>query len=192
MKRVEIEHRRVIFDDYFQIEEAYLKFERFDGEMSPSVRRLKFERGDSVAALVWNDDTKRAILTNQFRYPVLDKSPAWMVEVVAGVLEDEEDPEEAIEREILEEIGYKTEDYTHIATFFVSPGGTSERIFLFYVEVEESEKVEEGGGLEKENENIQLVEYSQEELWAAMENGEITDAKTLIALMWFKNKLGNK
>ncbi len=69
MKRVEILNQRVVFDDVFKIEEATLRFERFNGQMSEAVHRLVFERGDSAAALLLNRDTQKVILIKQFRYP---------------------------------------------------------------------------------------------------------------------------
>src|SRR5258707_3144681 len=82
MKRVEILNQRVVFDDVFKIEEATLRFERFNGQMSEPVRRLVFERGDSAAALLLNRDMQKVILCKQFRYPTYDKSPGSLSDVV--------------------------------------------------------------------------------------------------------------
>src|SRR6266568_2539872 len=78
MKRVEILNQRVVFDDVFKIEEATLRFERFNGQMSEPVRRLVFERGDAAAALLWNRDTQKVILIKQSRYPTSNRSPRSM------------------------------------------------------------------------------------------------------------------
>jgi len=72
-RQVQVASKRRIFDDFFKIEEAFLKYERFDGRMSKTIRRLNFERGDSVAAIIFNRETRRVILVNQFRYPTLEK-----------------------------------------------------------------------------------------------------------------------
>ena len=69
MRKVVIESKRRILDDFFKVEEAHLRYERFDRQMSPLVRRLNFERGDSVAAMIFNPKTQRIILVNQFRLP---------------------------------------------------------------------------------------------------------------------------
>ena len=190
MKDVKITSKRRILDDFFRVEEVYLSFERFDGQMSGTVRRLNFERGDSVAAIVMNKETQGVILVNQFRYPTYDKGPGWVVEAIAGILEEDEDPAEAMRREVLEETGFEVNQLTHISTFFVSPGGTSERIILYYAEVESSDKVAAGGGLAAEREDIQILEFSLPEIEAALASGKIVDAKTLIGLMWLHNKLG--
>ena len=96
MRRVEIERKRRILDDFFKVEEAHLRYERFDGKMSPVVRRLNFERGDSVAAVIFNPGTQRLLLVNQFKYPAYDKGPGWITETVAGTIDKNETPEHAV------------------------------------------------------------------------------------------------
>ncbi len=187
MKRVEILNRRVVFDDVFKIEEATLRFERFNGQMSAPVRRLVFERGDSAAALLLNRDTQKVILIKQFRYPTYEKGPGWLCEVVAGVIDQGEQPEETIRREIREEVGYQVSDLQPIATFYVSPGGSSERIWLYYAQVREADRVGAGGGRAAEHEDIEQVELSLPELSTALQEGKIVDAKTLIAVQWLLN-----
>lgn len=189
MKKVKIESKKRIFDDFFKIDETYLSFERFDGRMSQTVRRLNFERGDSVAAIVMNRDTRRVILTHQFRYPTYEKGGGWLIEAIAGILEPNEDPKEAMCREILEETGYAVDQLIHISTFYVSPGGSSERIILYYAEVNNADKIGSGGGLEIEQEDIQMFEFSLSELWTTLASGQIVDAKTIIGLMWLQDKL---
>jgi ADP-ribose pyrophosphatase len=186
MRQIEILDKKRVFDDFFKIDEVRIKYEKFNGEITPIHRRLNFERGDSVAAIVYNEDSKKVILVNQFRYPSYTKGNGWLTEVVAGVLNEGENPETAIKREILEEIGYKTTRLTHISTFFVSPGGTSERIILYYVVVNDLDKTSTGGGISSEHEDIKLIEYTLEELWNSLNKGKIKDAKTIIALMWLK------
>ena len=186
---VEILARRRVFDSFFKIEEVELRYERFDGAMTPSLKRLVFERGDSVAAIVYHRTDRRLLFLRQFRYPTYDKGPGWITEVVAGMQERGEPAEEALKREILEETGYEASSIEPIATFYVSPGGSSERIVLFYVEVTSANKIARGGGLAEENEDIETVWYSVEELAQAVSAGEIQDAKTLIGVFWFQNKI---
>ncbi len=183
-KKVEIQHQRLAFDDHFKIEEAEIRFQRYDGQMSKPVRRLVFERGDAAAALLFHREGQKVLLIEQFRYPTYKKGPGWIQEVVAGIIDPGEGPEVAIRREIEEEIGYRVHLLVPIAAFYVSPGGTSERIFLYYAEVGESERISTGGGRADENEDIRLVEYSKSDLLQALTAGEIQDAKTLIALQW--------
>ncbi len=178
----------MVFDDKFKVLETRLQFEKFDGQMSPPVRRLTFERGDAAAALLWHRDRQRLLLVEQFRHPTYKKGPGWIIETVAGMVKPGEDPEAAMRREILEETGYQVRELEYIAAFYLSPGGSSERIFLYYAEVSENDLVAAGGGAAGEHEDIRLVEYSRSEIEAALDRGEIVDAKTLVALQWWQLK----
>ena len=155
--------------------------------MSQSVKRLCLERGDSVAALLFNVDSRQLTLVNQFKYPTYAKGPGWIKEVIAGMVDPDETPETAMRREILEESGYRVCELEHISTFYVSPGGSSERIFLYYATVRNSDRVEAGGGVESEQEDIQLVEMSLEEAIDSIATGELADAKTILAIYWLQN-----
>jgi ADP-ribose pyrophosphatase len=188
MKHVDILHRKRVFDDVFKIDEAEVRFEQYSGSMSPPVRRLSFERGDSVAAVVWRHDTDELVFTEQFRFPTLEKGPGWLVEVMAGVIDPGETPDDAVRREIEEELGYRVDAVESIATFFVSPGGSSERIVLFFVDTTAASRISTGGGVAKEHEDIRVVTMSRDEARRALHEGRFTDAKTIIGLQWFFNK----
>ena len=189
MKKVIIDQQTRLFDDFFKVDEAYLRYERFDGTMTPVVRRLNFERGDSVSALLFNARTRRVILVNQFKYPTYEKGPGWITETMAGMVDKDERPEDAVRREILEETGYQVRDLQYISTFYVSPGGSSERVALYYAEVDDDQRAAAGGGLATENEDIAIVELGVKEALDQIESGEIADAKTIIALYWLRNRL---
>jgi len=188
-KKVTVHNSRRVFDAFFKIDEAEVSFERFDGRMSPRVKRLCFERGDSVAAVIYNRDTQKALFANQFKYPTYAKGPGWIMETVAGILEPGETPESATRREVLEELGYEVEKLEPIASFYVSPGGSSERIHLFYAEISNAGKRSEGGGLQSEGEDIETVQLSMKELEHLMSGGQVQDAKTIIAIQWLQRKL---
>ncbi len=134
------------------------------------------------------------ILVRQFRYPVfttLDEQArqgdgarrAWLLEIIAGVIEAGRSIVSVAHSELIEEAGYKVKDDLHlIATFFVSPGGTSERIHLFFGEVDAAQQVGQGGGLKAEGEDTQVVTLPFAKALQMVEDGEIQDAKTIIAL----------
>lgn len=191
-RKVEIDRKSTIFDDFFRIEEARLRYERFDGTLSDPVRRLSFERGDSVSVVMFNPATERLILVNQFKYPTFEKGPGWVTETMAGVIDEGEDPETAARREILEETGYEVRDLRHISTFYVSPGGSSERIVLYYAEIAEDDKVGPGGGLAAENEDIATVELTLDEALEQIRTGGIVDAKTIVGIYWTQNHLSGR
>ncbi len=187
MKKVNIEKKARIFDDFFKIDEVHLQHERLDGSMSPTLRVLNFERGDGVAAIVFNADTDKVILVRQFRYPAYTRGEGWIIESVAGMLDNEMPPEDAIKKEIFEEIGYEVESLSFMSTFFVSPGGTSERIHMYYAVVNNSGKVNAGGGLSTENEDIEILEFYLEDAIHLAQTGGILDGKTLYGLLWLEN-----
>jgi len=189
MRKVAIEDRQLILDDFFKVEAARLQFEHFDGSMSPVVRRLNFERGDAAAALIFKPKSQTLFLINQFRYPTYQKGPGWMTEVVAGMIDKNDSPEDTLKREIFEESGYQVMVLEQIATFYVSPGGSSERIFLFYAEVDDTQKRGKGGGVAGEQEDISPVEMTLPEALEQVRAGTILDAKTIIGLFWLKNRL---
>jgi nudix-type nucleoside diphosphatase (YffH/AdpP family) len=189
MKKVVIQGKRRVFDGFFKIDEAELSFERFDGRMSRPVKRLCFERGDSVAIVIYERDARRIVLTRQFKYPTHEKGPGWIVEVAAGMLEPGETPEAAVRREVLEELGYQVGTVEPIACFYVSPGGSSERILLYYAEVSSAGRVGPGGGVASEDEDIEVVEVPVSELERLLTTGELQDAKTLIGLQWLRARL---
>ena len=182
MRKVVIEKEQRVYDDFFKLDEAHLRYERFDGKMSDRVRRLKFERGDSVAVLLYKPASARILLVNQFKYPTYGKGPGWMTETLAGMIDNAEDPADAARREILEETGYSVRDLTYVSTFYLSPGGSSERIALYLAEVADEDKVQEGGGLAEESEDIATVELSLADALEQVRAGEIADAKTIIAI----------
>jgi nudix-type nucleoside diphosphatase (YffH/AdpP family) len=189
MKKVTIDQRKRVFDDFFKIEEAYLRYERFDGTMSSVVRRLNFERGDSVAAVIFDAQHEHIVLVKQFRYPAYEKGPGWITEIIAGMINKGESPENAIRREILEETGYKVSNLEHVSTFYLSPGGSSERILFYYAEVNDKANVSTRNGLPSEDEDIITVELAIDDALGQIENKKIVDAKTIIAIYWLRDRL---
>lgn len=189
MPKVQIEKKQRILDDFFKVEEVYLRYERFDGHMSPLVRRLNFERGDSVAILIFNPKSQQIVLVNQFKYPAYEKGPGWITETVAGMIDVNESPENAARREVEEETGYTVSKLELISTFYVSPGGSSERIFLYYAEVEGTGKIGAGAGTAREDEDIMTVKLSLPEALREIQGGQIADAKTILGILWLQNRL---
>lgn len=187
MPKVDVISCRRVFDDFFKIDEAELRFERYDGAMSEAVRRLNFERGDSAAALLLDARSRTVYLIEQFMYPTLAKAGGWLQTVVAGMIDEGETPAQAIRREILEEAGFAVERLEPIADFFVSPGGSSERIFLFCALVSDGARVAEGGGVATEHEDIRLVPLALDDFMARLAG--FADAKTIVAGYWLKENI---
>lgn len=190
MKKVSIENKRYILKDVFKVEEAHLRHEKFSGGMSDTVRRISLERGDSVAVIIFNQTTKKIILINQFRYPSYKNGHGWLIETIAGIVDEGETPDQSARREVQEEIGLTISSLEHISTFYPSPGGSSERIHLYFSEVTgRNAKYKKTGGLISEGEDIRAEELTLRQALKKIESGEIMDAKTIIGIYWLKNRL---
>jgi nudix-type nucleoside diphosphatase (YffH/AdpP family) len=192
-KHVKIINEKEVFNyKIFRIVEADLQHELYSGEMSKPIIRLSLDRGDSVAMLIHNAQSDTVILTEQFRYPTYhaeDKNKSgWLIEIPAGMIEPGEDPDIAISREVREETGYEVNKVQYISTFYLSPGGTSERIVLYYARVNPKQKLQEGGGVESEGEDIRIIEMKFQDILHQITTGQIADAKTIIALQWLQIK----
>ena len=183
----EILDREVVFHkSVFRIEKIRFRPVGTDGQLRAPLERLNLDRGDSVAALVHDVKNDQVLLAEQFRISTHDKGPGWILELPAGILEAGEEPEEATRREVEEEIGYSIDKLTHIATVYASPGGSSERLHIYYVPVSDDHHTSLGGGLESEGEDIRTVKLNVNAAFAKLDTGEIADAKTFIALQWLR------
>src|SRR5437868_6520552 len=100
-RKVEIRKRSCLLDDFFKINELVVSHQRSDDTMSADQRRLVFERGDSAAVLIFNRDSKRVVVVDQFRAPTLGKGRegGWITETVAGMINEYETPVHAVVRE---------------------------------------------------------------------------------------------
>lgn len=193
MKQVRIEQKKFVLDDFFKVEEARLQYELHSGEMSQPVRRFSLERGNSAAVLVYNLDTQKIIVTNQFRYPTYKNGHGWLTEIVAGMIDEGETSEESVRRELLEEAGLTINTFEPICTFYPSPGGSSELIFLYYAEVSGKYSIyNKTGGLEGHGEDIVSTEIALDEALEKIRSGEIIDAKTIMSMYWLENRLLKK
>ncbi len=193
-----IQQKRRVFDDFFKVDELIVSHDRVDGTTGAGERLLVFERGDTVAVLLLNPDSRSVVLVEQFKVPVLvarqrddpSTSDGWTLETVAGMIEPNETPEAAIIRETMEETGYRIRNPKPIARFFSSPGGTSERIFLYFAEVRETDRSGKGGG--DGNEDIRVVHLALDDLFDRIASGAIEDAKLLLAAHWLQDQLRSR
>ncbi|MCC7153751.1 MAG: NUDIX hydrolase [Bryobacterales bacterium] len=187
MKPVIEKHERLL-DDFFKVDLFEVRLPRRDGTLSRPRKQLVLDRGDAVAVLLFRPESQTAVLIRQFRFPASQKTEGWLLEVVAGMIDAGETPEEAARRETLEESGYEVRQLEFISDFFPTPGGSNERIFLYYAEVDSAMKTAAGGGMACEGEDIEIVEMRLGELHENLARGAFRDAKTLIAVQWLLAK----
>lgn len=141
------------------------------------VKREVMHRKNAVASLVYNEETKKYIFVSQFRPGSLSD----IIEIPAGTLDHPgEDKRDAMKREIEEEIGYSVKSMILLDECYVSPGGNTEMVSIYFSVVDK--KIGDGGGVEGEHEEIEIVEMTKEEMLSTRFN----DAKTIIAVNWAK------
>jgi len=155
-----------------------------DGTVQVQEREV-YNRGNGATILLYNKEKETVILTRQFRLPTLlnGNTTGMMIEACAGLL-DENDPEECIRRETEEETGYTLTDIKRVMEVYMSPGSVTEILYFFVAAYSDAMKTGEGGGLEKEQENIEVLELNFNEALKMMANGEIKDAKTIMLLQY--------
>ncbi|MGB0879482.1 MAG: GDP-mannose pyrophosphatase NudK [Polaribacter sp.] len=153
--------------------------------------REAYDRGNGAAILLYNTEKNTVVLTKQFRMPtyVNGNTEGYLIEVCAGLLDDD-NPEDCIKKETEEETGYRVENVKKVFEIYSSPGSVTEILHYFIAEYSAEMKVSEGGGLEYENEDIEVLEISFKEVLQMVSTGEIRDAKTIILLQYAQiNKL---
>lgn len=180
-KEIEIKSEETVFDNYLKIDKSHIKHSKANGSVL-EYSRFKLVRPDAVAALVLNVDTNNVILVKQFRYPIATREPYDIIEIVAGKIDNGETPEQSICREIMEEIGYLIDesDLELKKEIYPSPGYSTEKIYTYIVRVNNAMKTSNGGGVESEQENLEIIEMPVDEFMSLCREGKIIDAKTLL------------
>jgi len=181
---VRIEKRETVFRGFFRMDKLWLTHPRFDGREMPVFTRELFIRGDATCVLPYDPVRDEVVLLEQFRLGALgrDQSP-WLLELVAGMNEEGETPEEVARREGQEEAGLVFSKLSKICDYLVSPGGSTEMIHLFCGLI----STENAGGLygiEHEHEDIRAHVLGATEAIAMMEAGQVNNAAGIIALQW--------
>ncbi len=161
-----------VFNGFINVDE--LELETKSGK---TIKRLVTHRGSAVCGILFDPKTNNVILTSQYR----PGSSKQMLEVIAGCLEIGENPDDCIVREALEETGYEVKSSTKITECYLSPGGSTEKMIIYYLIA--GDKVANGGGLEEENEEIDVVEMPLNKFL----NFKFDDAKTIICQYWLIN-----
>lgn len=183
--RVEKTSSELVFDGFLKIYKTIFRYQTFAGPMSRPTERLVMDRGDAAAAVLWDRQAERLILAKQFRIATVEDGPGWLIELVAGAIDEGESGEDAVRREVDEETGYHADWIEKISHFYTSPGGMTERMFLFFVEADTPAIPKSG----LDDEDIRTVTMTRAEARAALDQDKIQDAKTIIGLEWFlKNK----
>lgn len=181
---VEIVRREPCFSGFYRLERVHLRHRQFSGEMGPVLSRELFVRHDAVCVLPYDPVRDCVVLNEQFRVGAMDKSEnPWMLEMVAGLIDKDEQPEEVAHREALEEAGLTLEALWPVTVYYPSPGGSNEKVYLY---VGRCDSLGAGGvyGLPEEGEDIRVHVLSFEDALQAVKDGRINNAASIIALQW--------
>ncbi|RKR08705.1 nudix-type nucleoside diphosphatase (YffH/AdpP family) [Flavobacterium sp. 90] len=186
--KIKVTETKLLSDNWYILNKVTFDYEMKDGKIESHIREV-YDRGNGAAILLYNTLKKTVILTRQFRLPTFlnGNKTGMMIEVCAGLL-DQDNAEQAVIRETEEETGYRLKKVQKVIETYMSPGSVTEILYLFVGEYDETMKVNEGGGLDAEQENIEVLEYTFDEAYAMIESGEITDAKTILLLQHAKIK----
>jgi nudix-type nucleoside diphosphatase (YffH/AdpP family) len=185
-QKIKIQQTELLSDNWYLLNKVTFDFLRKDGVWITQNREV-YDRGNGAGILLYNRQQKTIILTRQFRLPsyLNGNKTGMMIEVCAGLL-DKDHPEQCIIRETEEETGYRIKSVQKILETYVSPGAVTEILHLFVGQYDASMKVNEGGGLEHEQEEIEVIELPFDDAYTMIASGEIKDAKTIILLQYAK------
>lgn len=175
---------QLLSDNWYTLNKITFEYLNDNGIWETQMRE-SYDRGNGAAILLYNPTKKTVILTRQFRMPtyVNGNDNGMSIEVCAGLL-DGDDPETCVIKEAEEESGYRVTKVKKVIDAYMSPGAVTEIVSMFVAEYSDEMKVSEGGGLESEHENIEVLEVTFSEAIKMIDSGEISDGKTIMLLQY--------
>jgi len=184
--KVKILDTQVLSDNWYVLRKITYEYFKKDGTKQVQSREV-YDRGNGATILLYNKTQKTVILTRQFRLPtfVNGNKNGMLIEACAGLL-DKDNAEDCIRRETEEETGYKITAVKKIFEAYMSPGSVTEILYFFIAAYSKEMKVTDGGGVEHEEENIEVLEINIESAMKMIDNGEIKDGKTIMLLQYIK------
>jgi GDP-mannose pyrophosphatase NudK len=184
LNHINIIKTEVLSDNWYTLRKVTYQITNPDGSVA-SQSREAYDRGNGATILLYNKQDQTVILTRQFRMPTYlnGNESGFLIECCGGLL-DKDNPEECIKRETEEETGYKVSDIKKVFEAYMSPGSVTEILYFFVAEYSRDMKVSDGGGLDEESENIEVLELPFKQALDMIGSGEIKDAKTIMLLQY--------
>ncbi len=184
--QVKITNTEILSNNWYILKKVTYEYKKTDGSIQTQSREA-YDRGNGATILLYNQQQRTVILTRQFRLPtyINGNETGMLIETCAGLL-DQDNPEDCIRRETEEETGYQIKDVRKVYEAYMSPGSVTELVHFFIAGYEASMKINEGGGVEHEEENIEVLEINIDEAMDMVANGAIKDGKTIILLQYLK------
>lgn len=196
-ENIQVVGKKNLYEKFFKVDEYRLKFPLYNGKMSGEVSREVMERGRAAGVLLYDPDLDKLVFVEQMRVGVFaagDENP-WVLECAAGILDHKnESPADVVVREAAEEAGVTVTAVEPVCEYYSSPGGLSEKLYVFCGRTDAS-RVPENAGLESEGEDTRVVVLSAAEVEEMLARGAFNNALTIIAVQWFvlnKEKLRKK
>ncbi|MDU0353570.1 ADP-ribose diphosphatase [Paraglaciecola aquimarina] len=182
---IKILKREPLYSGFFNMVKYAFKHKLYKGGWSKVIEREIFERGHAIAVLLYDPVLEEFVLIEQIRMGAVATSESpWLIEVVAGIIDEGETAENVCRRESLEEAGVEIKHLTKALSYLSSPGGTTERLHIFVGEVDATQ-AQGVHGLEYEGEDILVHRVPVQQGLEWIEQGVVDNAATLIALQWF-------
>ena len=184
--KIKITNTEVLSNNWYTLRKITYDYQKKDNTWESQTREA-YDRGNGATILLYNKQNQTVILTRQFRMPTYlnGNETGMLIETCAGLL-DKDNAEDCIKRETEEETGYHVNDVRKIFEVYMSPGSVTEIVHFFIGEYNKDMKVNDGGGVADEQENIEVLEFPFEEAYAKIATGEIKDAKTIMLLQYAK------
>jgi GDP-mannose pyrophosphatase NudK len=185
-KNIKILKTEILSDNWYKLKRITYEYQKKDGAWQTQNREA-YDRGNGATILLYNKEHGTVILTRQFRLPsyINGNESGMLIETCAGLL-DKENPEDCIKRETEEETGYKIAAVRKIFEAYMSPGSVTEILYFFVAEYTKSMKINDGGGIAQEQEDIEVLEIPFEKALGMISTGQIKDAKTIMLLQYAK------
>lgn len=184
MNYIDILKTEVLSDNWYTLRKITYRHTHPNGEVTEQNREA-YDRGNGATILLYNKEAGTVILTRQFRMPTYlnGNESGYLIECCGGLL-DKDNPEECIRRETEEETGYKISQVKKVFEAYMSPGSVTEILYFFVAEYTKEMKVSDGGGIDEEHENIEVLELDFQKALDMIKTGEIKDAKTMMLLQY--------
>ena len=186
--QAQVIEKKLSYEGFLSISKVQVEHDNFDGGARTRVTRELMERGHAVAVLMYDPMLDVVGRIEHFRIGASESDNPWLLEVVAGVIEPGEKPEEVARREAEEESGAIVGDMTHITTYYGSAGGSTEQTHVYYAEIDAA-TVEGVHGLDSEGEDIRVHKLGSADLFARLNAGQLNTASLQIAAQWLESKM---
>ncbi|MBQ4798428.1 NUDIX domain-containing protein [Pseudoalteromonas sp. MMG006] len=184
-KDVTVKPVKNLYKGFFQVDLYQFEHALFAGGTSEVISREILERGDAIAVLPYDPISDTVLLIEQIRIGAIkSKHSPWLLECIAGMTDGSTDYESVVKKEAFEEAGLELNELEFMLSYLSSPGGTTERLYLYLARADLSQVQTGVYGLESEGEDIKTHVLSVDDALTRLNNGEIDNAATVICMQW--------